>query len=108
MTDLHATAAARTERLAALYILQGRVERQIARIEAEIANEQRSLARVKEAARKANATVSRAKTAECGTDSGYYHHRRQLKEAACTACLVAHRLAERGRAERRRDREGAA
>lgn len=34
---------------------------------------------------------------KCGTDSGYYHHRRKLNEAACTDCRVAHAEAERER-----------
>ena len=106
MTDLHTTAAQRAERLAKLYTLQGNVARQIAAIEAEIANEARQLARIKKAARQIGASVGKAKTAQCGTDSGYYRHRRQLNEAACTACLIAHRLAERARAERRALRDG--
>ena len=31
----------------------------------------------------------------CGTDSGYFHHRRQLNEAACAECKAAHATAER-------------
>jgi hypothetical protein len=36
----------------------------------------------------------------CGTDSGYYHHRRQLKEPACPACKMAHAYARRMRTQR--------
>lgn len=37
----------------------------------------------------------------CGTESGYYRHRRQLDESACGECLTAHRVAERARSRRR-------
>lgn len=33
----------------------------------------------------------------CGTDAGYYRHRRKHKEPACEACKEAHREAERAR-----------
>jgi hypothetical protein len=35
--------------------------------------------------------------AKCGTDSGYFHHRRALKEEACDRCKAAHSQAERQR-----------
>lgn len=41
--------------------------------------------------------------AKCGTDSGYYRHRRTLGEDACTACKAAHREAENDRVRRRRN-----
>lgn len=31
--------------------------------------------------------------ADCGTDAGYYRHRRTLKEPACDACKTAHSAA---------------
>ncbi len=37
--------------------------------------------------------------AACGTDSGYYRHRR-LREAACESCKAAHRVATADRAGR--------
>jgi hypothetical protein len=37
----------------------------------------------------------------CGTDSGYYHHRRQLHEPACPACKLAHAYANAARTRRR-------
>lgn len=39
-------------------------------------------------------------TPACGTDSGYYHHRRKLLESACDDCKHAHAVAERLRAHR--------
>jgi hypothetical protein len=30
------------------------------------------------------------RTAQCGTDSGYYRHRRKLNEEPCDACKAAH------------------
>lgn len=38
----------------------------------------------------------RAKTAECGTDSGWYKHRR-LNEPTCQPCRLAHNAATSGR-----------
>ena len=40
--------------------------------------------------------------ARCGTDAGYYRHRRTLKEQACPACCQAHADATRLRAAARR------
>lgn len=49
------------------------------------------------------------KAAECGTDSGYYRHRRALHEPACDDCKAAHRAAENARYwRRRRSQTGAA
>ncbi len=39
---------------------------------------------------------------ECGTDGGYYHHVRVLKETACKPCRTAHANANRKRAQRAR------
>ena len=40
--------------------------------------------------------------AQCGTDSGYYRHRRTLHEPACDACRMAHAAAEKRRRNRTR------
>ena len=40
--------------------------------------------------------------AQCGTDSGYYRHRRTLHEPACDACRMAHAAAEKQRRNRAR------
>lgn len=40
--------------------------------------------------------------ARCGTDSGYYRHRRTLGEPACDDCTAVHRDATRARDQRRR------
>lgn len=41
----------------------------------------------------------------CGTESGYYHHRRITKTDACPACKAAHTAADRARYARRKARE---
>ncbi|HZN71413.1 MAG TPA: hypothetical protein VFC00_06990 [Micromonosporaceae bacterium] len=46
--------------------------------------------------------MTRPSTARCGTDSGYYRHRRQLKEPACDKCLRAHAAATAARSTGRR------
>lgn len=38
--------------------------------------------------------------APCGSDAGYYRHRRKLQEDACPDCKHAHAVAERLRARR--------
>ena len=40
----------------------------------------------------------------CGTDAGYYRHRRKYREPACEACKAAHRQAERDRDRTNRER----
>lgn len=70
--------------LAKLYRLRLEVDRQIKELEATLKN-----------ARKPKVQV-----AECGTDGGYYRHRRTLGEPACAACKRAHRDYERMRAMR--------
>lgn len=83
-------------RLDDLYALRGRIEDQIRREVAaleRIAQEQRD---------RAERTLHRPGWAECGTDGGYYRHRRTLKEKPCNACKTAHSQAERDRAVRRR------
>ena len=42
----------------------------------------------------------RRRHAICGTDSGYYHHRRIDRGPACEPCKKAHAQAERDRARR--------
>lgn len=42
--------------------------------------------------------------AECGTDSGYFSHRRR-NEDPCTQCRLAHNEANRGRDRRQHDRK---
>jgi hypothetical protein len=44
----------------------------------------------------------RNRTVECGTDGGYYHHRRALGEPACSPCKAAHAEAQALRSMRRR------
>lgn len=42
------------------------------------------------------------KPADCGTDAGYYRHKRSLREDACDACKAAHSAAEKRRKDARR------
>lgn len=87
----------RAERLMQLYRLRAQVEEEIAFLERDLAREKDAIERAREAAR-ANRL--------CGTDGGYYHHRRIQKNDACTACKQAHAAAEADR--KRRRQEGAA
>lgn len=41
----------------------------------------------------------------CGTESGYYHHRRITETEPCRACKAAHTAADRARYARRKARE---
>lgn len=45
--------------------------------------------------------------AKCGTDAGYYRHRRILKEDACDECKLAHRVAGKRPQYRRPDKPAA-
>lgn len=72
-----------TERLVHLYDLSAKITAEIALIERSIL-----------AARR------RANGAKCGTDSGYYRHRRH-GAPTCAACKAAHAAATRDRATRR-------
>lgn len=103
------TPAERANRLLGLYDLHARVRGEIAALEAEIANEYAALRRAKAAAAKAGVKTSHRVVALCGTDSGYFRHRRQLHEPPCDACRLAHAAAEKARATARRlAAEGAA
>lgn len=42
-----------------------------------------------------------ARPAQCGTDAGYYRHRRKFREDACDDCKAAHNKAEREREQRK-------
>lgn len=92
------TRTARSKRLVDLYNLRTQVNSEIARLEAIILAEGQIIQRVEPAPPK----PKRRRFAECGTDSGYHHHRRIKKEPACPACLEAHSAAERDRAMRAR------
>lgn len=81
-------------RLDDLYALRQRLDTQIA-AEVERLEEQAQIAR-----EKLNG-IERRGWAACGTDGGYYRHRRTLKEPACTDCKAAHRVAEAARQARR-------
>ncbi|MHB1886910.1 MAG: hypothetical protein ACYCVV_18260 [Acidimicrobiales bacterium] len=45
---------------------------------------------------------TRRTVAECGTDGGYYHHKRIEGEDACPACRAAHTAAESARVAKHR------
>jgi hypothetical protein len=91
----------RAQRLVQLYGLRLRILREIAEIEAAMANELAAVNRARTAAETAGVPISRRRDALCGTDGGYYRHRRKHKERACDACKLAHRVAEQVRRERR-------
>lgn len=91
----------RAARLINLYDLRIRIAREIADIEAAMTNELAAIERARGAAERAGIAISRRGEALCGTDSGYYKHRRKHKETACEACKLAHRVAERTRRDKR-------
>lgn len=94
-------AEARTRRLIHLYQVRAQVLEEIHELEAAVEREATALRKAKVAAAGRGVRISRVPVAECGTDGGYFRHRRTLKEDACPACKLAHRMAERDRAERR-------
>ena len=77
------------QRLHELTALRNRIDAEITALRADL--EARDKARRRAA----------MKTAECGTDPGYYRHRRTLNEEACEACKKAHREYEATRVSRR-------
>ncbi len=85
-------------RLDQLYTLRAKIDHQIA-------TEVGRLEVAAKAHRERLAGLDRAGWAECGTDGGYYRHRRTLSEPACSDCKRAHTRAERERAVRRAARE---
>jgi len=91
----------RQARIEALLNLKEKIEAEIAQIANEIRGESEALGRARAAARAADVSIPRRRKALCGTDGGYYRHRRTLKEAACEACKLAHRVAEAERVSRR-------
>lgn len=104
-TDGIMSPAERAGKLIKLYRLRVKVETEIAVLEGQIAAEEDAMRRAKGAAKVAGVRTKRRQTALCGTDGGYYRHRRTLKERACEACKLAHRVAERNREEIRAARE---
>lgn len=91
------TARDRAQRLIKLYTVRENITDEIRALEATMAAEQEAVARARKLSGK------REQKALCGTDSGYFRHRRRLSEAACPSCLIAHRVAERERARKRRN-----
>jgi hypothetical protein len=96
------TRRARIEKLCAL---RRQIDAEIEQVAHEIESEVRAMRKAKAAARLAKVQVPKRPVAECGTDGGYYRHRRTLGEEACDACKLAHRVYE---AERRGRQEGSA
>lgn len=88
----------RADRLMGLYRLRAQVQEEIATLEALIDRENEAVER---------ARMKWATNKLCGTDSGYYHHRRIQKEPACTPCKRAHAVAESDRQRRRADERNA-
>lgn len=89
------TYAGVVDRLAGLYALEREVTARIAVLE-------RRKTILLDAARLPTAS-GKAPRAACGTDSGYYRHRRRkpTPEPACEPCKVAHSTAEAQRKQRR-------
>jgi hypothetical protein len=96
----------RRARIEKLYDLRRKINAEIDQIAAEIDDEIAAMRRAKKAAMLAKIPAPRRQAAECGTDGGYYRHRRTLGEEACDACKLAHRVYEAQR--RQRQIEGAA
>lgn len=88
--------AQRAQRLIHLYHLQSAVTAEIADLERAARREAEAVRRARESALAAGVKLGR-NDAKCGTDSGYYRHRRKFNEAACEPCKLAHRVAERAR-----------
>ena len=88
----------RTRRLVYLYALQKRTNDEIIQLEQQAEDEANAIRRARQAAHASRAKLTR-KAALCGTDSGYYRHRRKFNEEACQACKLAHRIAERVRTQ---------
>lgn len=90
----------RRVRLESLYDLRRKVNAEIDQIAAEIDAEIAAMRKARNAARLAKVPLPKRGRAECGTDSGYYRHRKTLKEPACDACKLAHRVYEAQRRQR--------
>ena len=95
------TITPRRARVERLLDLRKRIDAEIDQIEQEIEDEIAAMRRARLSAVKAKASIGRRRVAECGTDGGYYRHRRTLGEDACEACKLAHRVAESERRARR-------
>lgn len=91
----------RRRRVEKLYALKRQVESEIKMIEQEIDQEIHAMKRARKAAAAKQIVVPRKRIALCGTDGGYFRHRRTLKEDACEACKLAHRVAEQIRRQNR-------
>jgi hypothetical protein len=95
----------RRPRIEELLRLRNRIDAEIEQIEHEIVLEMEATKRAKAAARRASVPIRRRPLAVCGTDTGYYRHRRTLQEPACDACKLAHRVYEAERRTRREEDE---
>lgn len=91
----------RRARVSKLIALRARINEELATIEEEIRLELEATKRARAAAMLANVKVDRRTRAVCGSDAGYYRHLRTLKEPACDACKLAHRVYEAERAARK-------
>lgn len=91
------------KRLVELHQLRDKIDVEIAALERAIVRAE--VARAKAIRNGAQMRRTRRQAvAECGTPSGYYRHRRTLKEPACDACKIAHRVAEAMRVQKNRER----
>lgn len=76
------------------------LERVIAEDDARIEAERTAARKAREEAREAATHVRRRTVATCGTDSGYYRHRR-VGTTPCLACKQAHAEATRRRVQKK-------
>lgn len=93
------------DRLTELYRLRSQVDQEIRAVEDALVR----LATARQKAIEAGIRYRKRHRliAQCGTDGGYYRHRRTLREPACEECKAAHRIAEAMRARRRQERQSA-
>lgn len=88
----------RLARVAKLRNLQAAIDAELANLVAAAA-----LVSVNERARLRRESRANWGSAKCGTDGGYYRHRRSLREDPCDDCRAAHAAAEKARSQRKRE-----
>lgn len=88
-------------RLVHLHQLRDKIDEEIAALEGAIVRASKAREQAMRMRGKERRPRRRA-TALCGTDGGYYRHRRTLNEPACDECKLAHRVAEQIRVAKKR------
>lgn len=92
------------KRLVELHQLRDKIDLEISALERAIVRAQHARVQAVEQGARIRRTRRQA-VAQCGTPSGYYRHRRTLREPACEECKIAHRVAEAMRVQKRRKQE---